>query len=105
MLALLAYLRPSGLFLPLLVSALLLLFSNASAALRAALLSILAAGGFFDFVPRLADLPFTSGDKSVGKWACSLNGPFDPTGRLRMTPGFDMAAAMTSGSLLSFATP
>jgi hypothetical protein len=25
-----------------------------------------------------------------------LKGPFDPTGRLRMTPGFDIAAAMTS---------
>ncbi|MFH1343300.1 MAG: hypothetical protein ABIL01_19140 [Pseudomonadota bacterium] len=37
--------------------------------------------------------------------ASTLNGPSDPTGRLRMTPGFDMAAAITSGSSVSVAKP
>jgi hypothetical protein len=41
----------------------------------------------------------------VGNSACSPNDPSDPTGRLRTTPGFFMAAAMTSGSSLSFAAP
>jgi hypothetical protein len=51
-------------------------------------------------------LPLTSSlDRSVGRAACSVNGPFDPTGRRRMTPGFAIVAAMTLGSLLSFATP
>jgi len=41
----------------------------------------------------------------VGSSACSLKGPFEPTGRLSMTPGFAMVAATTSGSSLSFAAP
>jgi hypothetical protein len=41
----------------------------------------------------------------IGSSACSLNDPSDSTGRLRTTPGFSMAAAMTSGSSLSFAAP
>jgi hypothetical protein len=41
----------------------------------------------------------TKGPKrsSRGRLACSLNGPSDPTGRLRTTPGFDIVAATTSG--------
>jgi hypothetical protein len=40
-----------------------------------------------------------------GSSACSPKGPPDPTGRLRTTPGFAMVAAMTPGSVLSFAAP
>jgi hypothetical protein len=43
--------------------------------------------------------------KCVSRLACSRKGPSDPTGRLKMTPGFNMVAATTSGSSLSFATP
>jgi hypothetical protein len=45
----------------------------------------------------------SSSERCVGRSACFRKGPFDPTGRLRMTPG--MVAATTSGSSLSFATP
>jgi hypothetical protein len=79
--------------------------SNASAALRAALSSILRDGCFFSFARLFWSALDLVRDRCVGKSACSLNGPFDPTGRLRMTPGFRMVAAMTSGSSTSFATP
>ena len=53
------------------------------------------SGGFVDPV-----LP-----RSVGSSACSAKDPLEPMARLRMTPGFAMVAAMTSGSWLSFAAP
>ena len=37
--------------------------------------------------------------------AAEAEGPFDPTGRLRTTPGFAMVAATIAGSRVSFANP
>ncbi len=56
--------------------------SYSSAAWRAALSSILRGGCFFGFARGLFGLPLTSSlDRSVDGAACSVNGPFDPTGR------------------------
>jgi hypothetical protein len=43
--------------------------------------------------------------KFFGNSEFSPKGPSDPTGRLRTTPGFFWVAAMTPGSVLSFAAP
>jgi hypothetical protein len=62
--------------------------------------------GLLDFGVRFPGLPFAAfRDRCVGRLACSLKGPFDPTGCLRTTPGFDIVAATTSGSSTCFATP
>lgn len=61
------------------------------------------ATGRFDLRSAFDD--FLPPPRSVGSSECSLKDPSDPTGRLRTTPGFFMAAAMTSGSSLSFAAP
>jgi ferritin-like metal-binding protein YciE len=41
----------------------------------------------------------------IGKSACSLNGPSEPAGRRRITPGFGMEAATTSRSSHSLQRP
>jgi hypothetical protein len=68
---------------------------------RAAALSSVGRGTcFFCFGARL--FPFCGrARRLIG----ALKGPFDPTGRLRMTPGLDMVAATTSGWSLCFAAP
>ena len=76
--------------------------SNASAALRAAVSSVVRGTWSFGFARVFFGLGLgPSPAKSVGRSACSLNGPSDPTGRLTTTPGFDIVAATTSGSSLS----
>ena len=47
------------------------------------------------------DLPAASSrPRSVGNAACSVNGPFEPMGRRRMTPGFAMVAATNNNHLI-----
>jgi hypothetical protein len=105
-LALLALLGPAAFFLPALAFTLALLFLERECRLAACLIVDLCGLVVFCCGRCLTGLLFTSSaGRSEGSWACCLNGPFDPTGRQRMTPGFDIAAAMTFGSLLSFATP
>jgi hypothetical protein len=43
--------------------------------------------------------------KVLRQFGVLAEGPSDPTGRLRTTPGFALVAAMTFGSALSFAAP
>lgn len=54
---------------------------------------------------RLALYGTTFGFVAGGRSECSAKRPLDPAGRLRMTPGFDIVAATTSGSSVSLATP
>jgi hypothetical protein len=62
--------------------------SNASAAWRAALSSKLPGGGSFVIGRGFAAVSLTlPTGRSFGSLACSVNAPFDPTGRLRTTPG------------------
>jgi hypothetical protein len=81
---------------------------KASAAFRCAALSTGREEGFFAVWPSDLRTDFAGlslSPRLVGSLACSPKDPSDPTGRLRTTPGFAMAAAMTSGSSLSFAAP
>ncbi|UPK40970.1 hypothetical protein IVB18_49565 (plasmid) [Bradyrhizobium sp. 186] len=77
--------------------------SKSAAALRAAFSLILVADRLFGSGRRLSlRVPPPSSPRSVGRPACSAKRPFDPAARLRTTPGFDMVAATTSGSSVSF---
>ena len=76
------------------------------------LLLLEICGGFFgglfaDFgsgsLRRLGPAPFPPSTALLGSQEANL--PLDPAGRLSTTPGFDIAAATTSGSSVSLATP
>jgi hypothetical protein len=54
---------------------------------------------------RLAVCRLAWGFPGLPPSACSLKGPFEPTGRLSMTPGFAMVAATVSRSSLCLAAP
>jgi hypothetical protein len=71
------------------------------------LLADLGAGRLFGSGGRLffGLPPVSLTPRSEDKSACSAKRPFDPAGRLSTTPGFEIVAATTSGSSVSFATP
>jgi hypothetical protein len=77
--------------------------SNASAAARSALLSVVRGG---DSLCGFAGPSFSfSTGRSLGSSACSVKEPFDPTGRFRTTPCLARVAATMAGSRVSFANP
>ena len=88
---------PGGLFLPTLVFTPSLLPLERNCGLVGRLSSVVRGTCSFGFARVFFGLGLgPPPGKSVGRSACSLNGPSDPTGRLRTTPGFDMVAATTS---------
>ena len=98
---------PGGLFpRPLAIAALLLPFVGDSGLLLRRLVGR-PGGCLLRFAAgRLAlDGRAMARPRFVGSSACSLKGPFEPTGRLSTTPGFAEVAATTSGSSLCLAAP
>jgi hypothetical protein len=89
--------------------ALLLLLLIGESAFLSAVLSTGREETFFGFWicglrPAFFGFPSPS-PRSVGSSVCSPNGPLEPTGRRRTTPGFAKVAAMMCRSLLSLAAP